>query len=102
MDDLTIAIAGPSPTMHRLEVARELAEAQTAIERARMAHEVTLRDRGAGDLVHGKRDWAGGQGPDGEGPQRLDELLRYVRSISRYERRALSRRKKAMRLLESS
>jgi hypothetical protein len=104
--ELTSAIAGENATTERLEAAREVAEAQANLERARIAHETVIaRDIVSTVVDHENRGSLpreiGFPVSDASGGRSFGELLSELKRLSRYERRALSQRKKAMRRFEN-
>ena len=103
--ELTSAIAGENATTERLEAARELAEAQANLERARIAHETVLTGHTVSTGDHENRGSLPRENgfpiSEASGGKSFGELLSELKRLSRYERRALSQRKKAMRRFDN-
>jgi len=99
---LAAALVGRSPNPARLEQARIAAEAEFELRRVR-AHRKSLLDRKAAELAARQRD--GDQRSEPTVFDRSDQAsavaaaLPELEALERYERRTLSRRRRAMRWL---
>jgi hypothetical protein len=102
-ENLARIIAGEGATPNILEVAHRVAEAQTDVMRVRRArHELLSRaphDQEALQNLDDVISWEP-QGADAFGA-RLSDLTKQLAAFDRYERRALSRRKFAIRELDA-
>jgi hypothetical protein len=103
---LTRAIAGKASDGNSLELARRIAEAQIDLQRVRQARHQFFADRlkGAGPT----RSLEKASGPNSASPVPhefagaiLMEDFKELQAIDRYERRALSRRRFAIRALDA-
>ncbi len=102
VDRLAAALVGRSPTPARLEQACIAAEAECEVRRVR-AHRKSLLDRKAAELAAHEPDEDQRSEPlvlDGRyEASALAAALPELQALERYERRAASRRKRAMRWL---
>jgi hypothetical protein len=99
--ELTRTIAGAEPSAQCLEAARELAAAQVNVERARRAHEAILADH-AEQIAAGRTTTADGPNHQRGDNSSIEQLMNKVKALPRYEKRALSRRKRAFRAFEKT
>jgi len=102
VDRLAAALVGPSPTPARLEQVRIAAEAECEVRRVR-AYRKSLLDRKAVELAtHQLDDGQRSESVAFAGKREAIALacaLPELKALERYERRALSRRRRAMRWL---
>jgi hypothetical protein len=103
IEPIAAAFAGPSPSPYRLEQARIAAEAELELRRVR-AYRKSLLDRNAVKLAadRAEHDADPRLAPELEGERvaiAVAVALPELEVLERYERRARSRRRKAMRWL---